>query len=82
MLANDGPIADDLTVIRFEMVVAQIAAAWACNGEKMVMEAVVVAAAKLVQNIKEMAMEVVQAQLHEGQCQMNMAVQAIIRTFC
>ena len=86
-LANDGPAADDLTVIRFEVVVAQVAAARACDGEKMAMEEVAVAAAKPVQDVKEMvmeetAMEAVQARLHEGQCQMNMAVQAIIRTFC
>jgi len=46
-LANDGPTADDLTVIRFEVVVAQVAAAWVCDGEKMAMEAVV-AAARLI----------------------------------
>jgi len=32
--------------------------------------------------MEEMVMEAVQVWLHEGQCQMNMAVQAIIRMFC
>jgi hypothetical protein len=56
-LANDRPAADDLTVIRFEVVVAQVVAAWACNGEKIAMEEVAAAAAKPVQDVKEMAME-------------------------
>jgi hypothetical protein len=47
VLANNEPTADDLTVIRFEVVVAQVAAAQAYDREKMAMEAVVVAA-KLV----------------------------------
>ena len=47
MLANHGAAVDDLTVIRFEVVVAQVAAAQAYDREKMAMEAVVVAA-KLV----------------------------------
>ena len=71
-LANDGPTADDLTVIRFEVVVAQVAAVQVYDGEKMAMEAVV-AAARLVQDMKEMVieemvMEAVQVQLHKGQC--------------
>lgn len=79
-LANDGPAADDLTVVRFEVVVARVAAARVCDGEKVTM-VVVVVAARLVQDsdVKEMAMEEtvmeeVQARLHEGQRQMNMAV--------
>jgi len=46
--------------------VAVVVAAWVCNG------------------LEEMVMEEVQAwrPLHEGECQMNTAVQAIIRTFC
>ena len=72
VLANDGPTADDLTVIRFEVVVAQVAAVQVYDGEKMAMEAVV-AAARLVQDMKEMVieemvMEAVQVQLHKGQC--------------
>ncbi len=46
-------------------------------------EVAAVAAARVVCN-GEMVMEKIQAQqlLHEGECQMNTAVQAIIRTFC
>jgi hypothetical protein len=39
LLANDGPAADDLIVIRLEVVVA--AGAWVCDEERMGMKAVV-----------------------------------------
>lgn len=85
VLANDGPAADDLTVIRLEVVAAVVVRV--CHGEKMAKEAVVVEI-RLVQHVKVMVMEEimmgeVQArQLHEGERQTNPAAQAIIRTFC
>jgi hypothetical protein len=39
LLVNDGPAADNLLLIRLEVVVA--AAAWVCDKEKMAMKAVV-----------------------------------------
>lgn len=60
LLATDGPVADDLTVIRLEGVVA--AAAQICDEEKMVMKAVVAESETvLVQDVEEMMLVEVRA---------------------
>ena len=71
VLANNGPTADDLTVMRIEVAVA--AAARVGDGEKVAKEAVVVEAMLVQDSVvkkmakEEMVMKVVQVcQLHEG----------------
>ena len=70
-LANNGPAADDLTVMRIEVAVA--AAVWVGDGEKVAKEAVVVEAMLVQDSVmkkmvnEETVMKVVQAcQLHKG----------------
>ena len=67
LLANDGPTADGLIVIRLE--VAAAAAAQIGDEERMVIKAVVaVLETGLVQDVEEMVVVEVRA-LHEGRCQ-------------